>query len=145
MERSFELARVNAALVREMSEREQAQRALERAQRDLLATARRAGMAEVATNVLHNVGNVLNSILTSATTVRSELQTAPVDHLRRAAEMLGAHADKLSGDRRAERLPELLSLLASEMERRREAILGELASLGTKLEDVAFSGLMARP
>lgn len=137
MERSFELARVNAALVREMSEREQAQRALERAQRDLLATARRAGMAEVATNVLHNVGNVLNSILTSATTVRSELQTAPVDHLRRAAEMLGAHADKLSGDRRAERLPELLSLLASEMERRREAILGELASLGTKLEHVA--------
>lgn len=137
MERSFELARVNAALLREMGEREQAQRALEEAQRELLATARRAGMAEVATNILHNVGNVLNSILTSATTVQSEVKAVPVDHLRRAAELLGTHAGRLSGDRRAELLPEFFSRIAVEIERRREAILAELQSLGEKLDHVA--------
>ena len=36
----------------------------------LVQTARRAGMAEIATNVLHNVGNVLNSVYTSAQLAR---------------------------------------------------------------------------
>jgi len=35
---------------------------IDRVQRELLETSRQAGMAEVATSVLHNVGNVLNSI-----------------------------------------------------------------------------------
>ncbi len=39
---------------------------LESVSQELIGTARRAGMAEIATGVLHNVGNVLNSVNVSA-------------------------------------------------------------------------------
>ena len=39
---------------------------LERTHRQLVDASRQAGMAEVATSVLHNVGNVLNSVNVSA-------------------------------------------------------------------------------
>ena len=42
-------------------------------QDQLVEAARRAGMAEVATNVLHNVGNVLNSVQTSALMAREQM------------------------------------------------------------------------
>ena len=48
---------------------------LERLNRRLLETSRLAGMAEVATGVLHNVGNVLNSVSVSATLVGEPLET----------------------------------------------------------------------
>ena len=44
---------------------------LREAQEQLVAAARRAGMAEIATNVLHNVGNILNSVNVAAEMVRS--------------------------------------------------------------------------
>ena len=43
-----------------------AEEALEQTHKQLLETSRMAGMAEVATGVLHNVGNVLNSVNVSA-------------------------------------------------------------------------------
>ena len=42
---------------------------LQGAQAQLVDAARQAGMAEIATNVLHNVGNVLNSVNVSANLV----------------------------------------------------------------------------
>ncbi|MFO0586409.1 MAG: ATP-binding protein [Polyangiaceae bacterium] len=137
MEHAFELSRVNQALVREMAEREHAQEALAQAQRDLVATARRAGMAEVAINMLHNVGNVLNSIVTSSTAARDEAARLPVDHLRRAADLLAGQAGKLVGDRRAEKLPEFFARLSTEATRGRDAIVTELVSLRAKLDHVA--------
>lgn len=136
MERTEELARVNAALRQKMAEHEEARRELQDTQRELLATARRAGMAEVATNMLHNVGNVLTSILTAASTARGEAKRLPVDHVSRAADLLATHAPRLAGDRRAELLPAFLSKVAAELAKSRDAILAELASLGSKLEHV---------
>lgn len=136
MERAVELARVNAALRQEVADRKAAQQALEEAQRELLATARRAGMAEVATNMLHNVGNVMNSIHAAATTARSKAKALRIDHVGRAGELLAANAGRLAGDRRLELLPQLLSRLAAELERERGAVLDELASLRSKLEHV---------
>jgi len=46
----------------DITQRKQAQAELELTHRQLLDASRQSGMAEVATNVLHNVGNVLNSV-----------------------------------------------------------------------------------
>ena len=51
-----------AELRKEIEERKRAQAETERLQSALLETSRRAGQAEVASSVLHNVGNVLNSV-----------------------------------------------------------------------------------
>ncbi len=60
----------NSALVTEVVEHRQTQIRLEETQADLIRVARGAGMAEVASGVLHNVGNALNSVRTSASVVR---------------------------------------------------------------------------
>jgi PAS domain S-box-containing protein len=50
------------AVVQDITERRHAEEELEQVHKQLLVASRHAGMAEVATNVLHNVGNVLNSV-----------------------------------------------------------------------------------
>ena len=52
-------------------------------------------MAEVATGVLHNVGNVLNSINVSATLVADRLCNSKLFELNRAMELINQHADDL--------------------------------------------------
>ena len=46
----------------DLTERKRTEEELKKAQGELLYASRLAGMAEVATSVLHNVGNVLNSV-----------------------------------------------------------------------------------
>ncbi len=57
------------AVIEDITERRLAEQELERVHKQLLVASRQAGMAEVATNVLHNVGNVLNSVNVSASLV----------------------------------------------------------------------------
>src|SRR5208283_26211 len=54
---------------------------LDKLNRQLMGTSRLAGMAEVATGVLHNVGNVLNSVSVSATLVRERLRESKIPKL----------------------------------------------------------------
>ena len=64
--RGRNLRRTNRALAGEVEERKRIQAEVEQAQKQLLEASRQAGMAEVATDVLHNVGNALNSVNVSA-------------------------------------------------------------------------------
>ena len=57
------------------------------AQSQLVDIARKAGMAEIATNVLHNVGNVLNSVNISAELVTRKLRTSKVFGLGKAVQL----------------------------------------------------------
>ncbi len=75
--RDAELARQLTALDKEMHEREAAEASLRQSTRELLRLSHEAGMAEVATGVLHNIGNALNSINVSAELL--------ADHLRNRA------------------------------------------------------------
>src|SRR5882762_2050948 len=58
----------------EIVERKRAEQELKELTTQLVEASRQAGMAEVATGVLHNVGNVLNSVNLSATLIREKLQ-----------------------------------------------------------------------
>jgi NO-binding membrane sensor protein with MHYT domain/two-component sensor histidine kinase len=57
-------------------------------QSQLREASRDAGMAEVATGVLHSVGNVLNSLGVSASLVRSRLRESRVGNVQRVASLL---------------------------------------------------------
>ncbi|MGZ4965620.1 MAG: CHASE sensor domain-containing protein, partial [Chthoniobacterales bacterium] len=76
------------ALQREIVERQRAEEALHQSQQKLLETSRLAGMAEVATGVLHNVGNVLNSVNVSAGLVVEKLRRSKAPKLAKAAALL---------------------------------------------------------
>ena len=69
-----ELKQRTQALESEIEERKRMQLEIERTHRELVETSRLAGMTEIATNVLHNVGNSLNSVNVSATLVADSMR-----------------------------------------------------------------------
>jgi C4-dicarboxylate-specific signal transduction histidine kinase len=91
-QRTAELSATNANLKREIVERQRAEQEVERVHKQLLTASHQAGMAEMATGVLHNVGNVLNSVNVSAGLVTERLRASKVDGVARLA-----HGACLSG------------------------------------------------
>ena len=79
-------ARISASL--EKKRFRQTERDLEKA-RQLLETSRQAGMAEVATNILHNVGNVLNSVNVSGRLILDKVEGSKVTGITKAVSPSG--------------------------------------------------------
>jgi signal transduction histidine kinase len=128
----FQLMR--SRLLRTQAELQEAHQALVRA-------SRQAGMAEVASSVLHNVGNVLNSVNVSANLLDERIQTSKAaSGLARVAAMLEEQGDQLgafiASDDRGKRLPTYLAQLSSQLLADREAALKELTSLVKSVEHI---------
>ena len=87
-------ARIGASL--EKKRFRQTERDLEKA-RQLLVTSRQAGMAEVATNILHNVGNVLNSVNVSGRLILDKVERSKVTGISKAVTLLESHKNDLPG------------------------------------------------
>jgi PAS domain S-box-containing protein len=106
---------------------------LRKAEAQLVDTARQAGMAEIATNVLHNVGNVLNSVNVSANLVCQKVRGSKSVGLSKAVELLHEHADDLgdflTSDARGKALPGYLDKLAATLRTEGEGIEAELQRL----------------
>ena len=112
----------NSRLYENLEELVQARtRELEQTHKKLLKTAHKAGMAEVASNVLHNVGNVLNSTGVPAQLLMEELETSRYSSLYKVVELLETHADNpvefFTRDKRGQKLPAFLRELAAILEK----------------------------
>ncbi|MDB6007223.1 MAG: multi-sensor signal transduction histidine kinase [Prosthecobacter sp.] len=79
----------------DITERKRAEEDLKNMHKMLLDTSRQAGMAEVATGVLHNVGNVLNSMNVSTTMTQDILRQSKTASLVRIAGLLEEHSTDL--------------------------------------------------
>jgi signal transduction histidine kinase len=134
---SLENARLYDRL--EQRVREQTQ-ALRDAQAELMASARRAGMAEIATGVLHNVGNVLNSVNVSAGLIAERLDQSSVHGLARAMALLDAHADDpgtyLARDPQGRLLPAYLRELATVLVAEHAALADEVSTLARSVDHI---------
>ena len=64
---------------------------LEAAQKELVEKAHMAGMADIATGTLHNVGNILNSVRISVEAIGDELGRNPLRDLARANDLIRSH------------------------------------------------------
>lgn len=58
--------------------------------------ARISGMAEVATNVLHNIGNTLNSVNTTVTLLAERFKNTKFNNFGKLADLLNEHKNNLS-------------------------------------------------
>lgn len=109
-------------------------------QAELVATARRAGMAEIATNMLHNVGNVLNSVNVSAVLVTGKVRASKVGGLAQAVQLMKEHSEDLgeflSHDPKGKLLPGYLSRLVETLVKEHEAIVEELEQLIKSVEHI---------
>ncbi|NGP87955.1 ATP-binding protein [Fodinibius halophilus] len=62
---------------------------------ELVEKAHKAGMADLATGVLHNIGNILNSVNISTSVINETLQKSKIPKLQQANELLDEHKDNL--------------------------------------------------
>ncbi|SCZ19839.1 MULTISPECIES: ATP-binding protein [unclassified Pseudomonas] len=110
------------------------------AQTQLAAAARQAGMAEIATNVLHNVGNVLNSVNISADLVTRKLRTSKALGLGKAVQMMNEHAEDLgdfiSHDEKGKLLPGYLNQLVDALAIEQQSMAEELGQLTKSVDHI---------
>jgi PAS domain S-box-containing protein len=118
----------------------EAEAKLEIAHKRLVVASRHAGMEEVATTVLHNVGNVLNSVNISASVVADKVRDSKTANLARAADMLREHesdlANFLANDPRGSKLPGYFATLADSLAAEQNEMLAELSSLCANIEHI---------
>ena len=109
-------------------------------QQQLHDASRQAGMAEIATNVLHNVGNVLNSVNISASIVTDRVRKPRSAGLGKVAALLQEQAADMVGfvanDERAKHLPVYLAQLAEHLARDQEVTLNELDLLRKNIDHI---------
>jgi PAS domain S-box-containing protein len=125
---------------RDVTERKRAEQELARAHRELLDTSRLAGMAEVATGVLHNVGNVLTSVNVSATIISDQVRHSKSAMVRKVSDLFRENAGDLAGfmtsNPKGRQLPEYLDVLAKHIEREQGDVLRELELLRKHIEHI---------
>ena len=102
-------------------------------QSQLRDASREAGMAEIATGVLHNVGNVLNSLGVSAALVQSRLKNSRVGNLKRMADLLISQGDQagrfIEHDERGREMPGYLAQLGANLLTEHEQLRNEAAAI----------------
>lgn len=132
-ERTYELAN-------EVEKTHQAYSELQELQGQLAETARSAGMAEIANGVLHNIGNVLNSVNVSAQLSTEQLHALPIEKLDRVAKLLQDKKTEMGSSWTSfeglTALPDLLMQIASALNTQRESIRTELRHLEEHIDFV---------
>jgi signal transduction histidine kinase len=118
----------------------EAEAKLESVHKQLMEASHQAGMAEVATTVLHNVGNVLNSVNISASVLADKVNHSKPANLAKAASLLRAHAaglaDFLANDPKGSKLPDYFDRLAAWLAEEQKEMLAELSSLQANIEHI---------
>jgi signal transduction histidine kinase len=146
------LNQMTAELEHREAERKATAVLAETMQRELLSVSRMAGMAEIATGVLHNVGNVLNSLNVSVTMISDQIRSSRVSGLSRSIELVDRFPGGLPaflGTEKGKVLPGYLSSVSKRLSEENATVLGELAAVNRHVDHiktiVAMQQSYARP
>lgn len=115
------------------------QEQLETTHKELVDASRKAGMADVATGVLHNVGNVLNTVNIAADQIAEGLRKSRVEGVTKLAELLEEQTHDLAGffaSSRGRQVPVYVAQLAEHLNGERERLLSELAELRRSIDHI---------
>jgi len=113
---------------------------LEETHKKLLEASRQAGMAEVATDVLHNVGNVLNSINVTATLISEKVGNSEVANLKKVADIISDNRDDLgtflTQNQRGKHVPSFLIEVSKTLAQEQADTIDKLKSLNENIEHI---------
>lgn len=128
-----EIRASNRSLANEISERKRLEKAL-------VDSSRLAGMAEVATSVLHNVGNVLNSVNISTIMLRDSLDSSKLQSLQRTTELMAPHLDDpgpfFSTDPKGRLVPKFITEITHQLANEHTKLLAEIQSVIVNVEHI---------
>jgi ligand-binding sensor domain-containing protein/signal transduction histidine kinase len=124
----------------EIEERKRMELEVEKTHRTLIDVSRKAGQAEVASSVLHNVGNVLNSVNVATNLISERLAKLRVPNVRKTAELLQKQRARLgewlTEDARGRQLPDYLEALGQQLEEEQAHLLKEVGGLVSNVEHI---------
>jgi PAS domain S-box-containing protein len=124
----------------DITEQKHAEEQLELLNKRLLESSRLAGMAEVATGVLHNVGNVLNSVNVSSTLICNQVRNSRTSRLRDVILLLNRNSsnlvDFLTNDPKGKIVPSYLTNLSDRLADEQQDLLRELELLVKNIEHI---------
>ncbi len=127
-------------ILEDITARKHAEDQLATTYKNLVDASRVAGMAEVATGVLHNVGNVLNSLNVSSNLISSTLRQSKAESLVRLSALLDEHAANLAvfltDDPKGKLVPALLAKLAQNSIAERDWLAQEIASVQKNIDHI---------
>ncbi len=127
-------------ILEDITARKEAETQLAATYKELLGASRLAGMAEVATGVLHNVGNVLNSLNVSSNLLSTHVRQSRTESLVKLSALVRDHADDLGDfitrDPKGRLVPELLEKLAQSAAGERDWLLQEIASMQKNIDHI---------
>ncbi|SMC68390.1 sensor histidine kinase [Polynucleobacter kasalickyi] len=109
------------ALTNEIVERKLAQQELLRINSNIALISHRAGKLEVVNSMLHNVGNVLNSLNISVGLLKERLANTPIKNLPKLNELLiqnkGNLLDFLTNDEKGKQVPEFIHQMTQQWQK----------------------------
>ncbi len=124
----------------DITERKVAEAKVDKVNKQLHSLSHQAGMAEIATGVLHNVGNVLNSVNVSASLLADKVQKSKVSGVAKASSLMNEHAHDLGSfiveDEKGKKLPGYLAKLAAHLADEQGSMLEELDSLSKNVDHI---------
>ena len=120
-------------VMEDLRDRKRTEEAMRELQASLLESSRKAGMSEIATGVLHNIGNVLNSVNVSANLMLEQLRRSRAASFSKAAELLRLNLDQIgqfiTQDPKGQKLPKFLIALADQLNQEHLRWMSELEQL----------------
>jgi len=124
----------------DITEQKEAESALAKLNSQLIASSKRAGMAEVASSVLHNIGNVLNSLSVSSQTINNIITNTKISNLKKIAELISEHKDNLGNyltmDPKGKYIPNYIESLALYWIEEKNNLVQNVNSLDTHIQHI---------
>ncbi|MDV6032159.1 MAG: PAS domain-containing protein [Phycisphaera sp. RhM] len=124
----------------DITDRVEAERQNKLLQQEIVDASRQAGMAEVATGVLHNVGNILNSVNVSASIIRKQFSNSALQNLEKATDLISEYessfVDFVQNDSRGQKLPKYLVVVSQSLRHEQSSIDREFSDLTKNIEHI---------
>lgn len=107
-------------------------------QKELLEASRLAGIAEISSGILHNIGNGLNSVNTTTNVLVERLNQSRLGNLEKIADMIQSHrndlAQFLADDPKGSKLPDYIGQLSEMLNTERKELKEEINQLQKYVE-----------
>ena len=128
-----ELNQMNKQITKQKNQLSKTLKELRETQKMLVDTAHRAGMAEIASGILHNVGNVLNSVKVSSQVLMEKIKSSKVNNLTKVLALVDEHSKDIgtyiTSDEKGKMLPEYLIKVGTTLKEEQSNSLKELSAL----------------
>ncbi|KTC73057.1 sensor histidine kinase [Legionella birminghamensis] len=127
-------------ILRDISERKAYEKEVALLNQKLVFSSRQAGMSDVSTMLLHNIGNILSSVLVTVSVMKESFLNSKVNSLEKVGQLLEEHqndlADYLTKNEKGEKIPEYLCLLTKLLKGEHQTFIAQLTSLNESIDKI---------